>query len=38
MTFAHLRFYTGLELETYIHFMTTLIYDRHTSTFVVNGT
>jgi len=38
MTFAHSHFYTGLVLETYIHFATTLIYDRHYSTFVVNGT
>jgi hypothetical protein len=33
MTFAHSHFYTGLVLETYIHFIATLIYDRHTFTF-----
>ena len=38
MNFAHSHFYTGLVLETYIHFMNTLIYDRHASTFAVNGT
>jgi len=37
MTFANLHFYTGFVLETYIHFMTTLTYDRNTSTFGVNG-
>jgi hypothetical protein len=37
MTFPHSHFYTGLVLKTYIHFMTTLIYDRNTSTFGVNG-
>jgi hypothetical protein len=38
MTFAHSHFYTGYVFEIYIHFMNTLIYDSHSSTFGVNGT
>jgi hypothetical protein len=34
MTFAHTHFYNGLVLETNIHLMTNLIYDRHTSKFM----
>jgi hypothetical protein len=36
MTFPYSHFYTGLVLETYIHFMTTVIYNRNNSTFGVN--
>jgi len=38
MTFEHSNFYPGLVFETYIHFIYTLIYDRHSSKFGVNGT
>jgi hypothetical protein len=37
MTFAPSHFYTALVLETYIHFIITLIYDTNTSTLGVNG-